>query len=157
MKRGQDFHEIRDTLHSSTNTITTCTSKMSTHPSSFTYIQEMQNMPMPNWKLYIPKFEFHRTRYPDAENSVYNIPEHRKGGKYIEDLKWFLHPNRGHHVKRLQLHEIIYSDFDYKIFLKVVSTLQENLQEVDPEVTFKRYAKFKSFKIYNSLSFCQFY
>ncbi|OXA39978.1 hypothetical protein Fcan01_25265 [Folsomia candida] len=95
------------------------------------YMEEMQNMPMHNWRLYIPIFELHPVRYPESIlDSVFSILPHKPGDKYVADLTWFLHLDRGHHIKRLKLHGRIFSNFDYKIFLKVVTALQTTLQEL---------------------------
>ncbi|XP_021958587.1 uncharacterized protein LOC110854460 [Folsomia candida] len=93
----------------------------------YRYIQEMGDAPMPNWTFFLPTFE--PEMYPFSE-SGFNISKHKPGGKYIMDLDWFLHPNRGHHVKRLVLHGALEARFDYKIFVKVVTKLQETLQEL---------------------------
>ncbi|OXA49226.1 uncharacterized protein LOC118436863 [Folsomia candida] len=87
------------------------------------YVHEMQNWP--RWKISYPKL-------PTPLNDI-----SQRGAKYILDLDWFLNPMRGHCVQSLSLFGDIYTNYDYKTYLKAALRLKDTLEELHLEFGIK--------------------
>ncbi|OXA49276.1 hypothetical protein Fcan01_15941 [Folsomia candida] len=79
--------------------------------------------PWPNWKI----------DCPFSVPVVDDVEEHDEKGraaKFLADLSWFINPSRGHHVKTLWLSGRIHSDPDYDVYINVVTSLKDTLEEL---------------------------